>query len=193
MKTKKIKGNNKKLDKMENFKKHFGWKTESRQDGLLIMKFDKKIKHASELKKLEKQAKVLNSKFPKRMIGWAIFGALFLCSYFFLDFGNAFKTFGLYDALALDENNLLRFLFIDVLPIIFLIFGAIDSFFAVYELIVFIVLKVIKRKTIETIIKLADSLSGNIVDAPLQDNVFPTGPNTGVLAGVNIGSNYRDE
>lgn len=193
MKTRKYRGSERKLDKIESHKKHFGWATDIRDDELLIMKFDKKQKHSKALRRLEKQAEIVNSKLPKRMFVWTILAAIFLFLYFMLKDGILFGSINLYEVFSFMGENLswLSNTIVNILPVLLIVIGGINALFAAYEFLTFIILKFTRRKTIEEIYRVADAWSGFIVDAPLKGNVYPNGPNTGVLAKVNIGSNYR--
>lgn len=188
MKTRTYKGDRDKLDRIEIYRKHFGWVTESRINGKLVMNFDKKRKGNSILRKLEAQADIIKSKFPFRMIPWLALCLIFLIPALFTKDGILFGSINLNDLFGGFNNALITSIFVNFGPIVFLVLGCINGFFAIYELVVFFVLKFTSHKTLEEIFRMSDALSGNIIDAPFSFNIAEGGPKTGILAITNIGN-----
>lgn len=178
---KKFFGSDKKLERIEKFYSHFGWKTVSNSYGRLIMSFEKKMRYAKTLKKLFKQAKIIKQKFPSKMIVWAILAALFLVPYFFLKDGVLFNAINLNNILGNALPAWLAPSIVNFLPVFLLVAGSINAMFAVYEVVVFVILKISGRKPLEEIYRIADALSGNVIDAPLEGNVAPDTETSGIL------------
>ena len=187
MKSKTFRGGERKLDRIEEYRKHFGWETAERDDYKLTMNFDNSIPNARVLKKLNKQADTITKKFPFGMIVWLALAVVFLTLFFALKDGVLFG--------ALDLNEILTGLFpadlpwigtaiVNFLPILLLILGTINAFFALYHVLVFFALKLSKRTTLGEIYRVADALSGNVIDAPLAENIEPDGPLTGEIAKI---------
>jgi len=186
MKKKTFKAAPSKINKIEQFYAHFGWKEEYRDPEKLILVFDKRQRNHSILKKLQKQASIITSKFPRKMIGWAITSALFLVLYFNLNEGVLFNAVDLGSLLSVIPLSWIVTAIVNFLPILFVVIGGINGAFALYQLLVFIILKCTRNKTLEEIYRVADALSGNVIDAPLTPNIAPDGPDSGVLAAVSL-------
>ena len=191
MKKKTFTGSKRSLDKVEEYRKHFGWVTETRHDEVLVMTYDSKQKNVKTLRKLEVQADIINSKFPWKMIPWLILAIAFFVCYFVYDNGNFFGMDLNTIFLDLFKNDIVAALFVGLIPVVFLIVAGINTFFTLYAVIVFFILKFTKFKTLAEIFRMADALSGNIIDAPLKRNIEPPSEHTGVLASLTIGSNNR--
>mgnify|MGYP003295624222 CR=1 FL=1 len=186
MKNKTFRGSERKLNKIENYRKHFGWETVDRDYDKLVMSYDKDKPNAGALRKLEKQASIINSHFPKKMIVWLALTVFFLVPYLFYKDGVIFG-FDLKAALNSIDFIATYFPFITniivyALPILLLVLISINAFFASYQLLVFGALKISKRTTLEEIYRVADALSGNVIDAPLPGNIEPDGKYTGFIA-----------
>ena len=189
MKKKIFRGSEKKLDKLEAYHKHFGWLTETKNEKVLVMTYDKKQKNRYILRKLEKQAKIINSKFPYRMIPWLSLALIFLICligyndgvFFGIDLNESVRN-------AVDYPMLIAII-VGIIPVVSIIGLGLNLFFAAYTVIVFFILKTTRFKTLEEIYRIADALSQNIIDAPLKDNIEPRTEHTGVLAKMKIGRN----
>ena len=189
MKKKIFRGSEKKLDKLEAYHKHFGWLTETKNEKVLVMTYDKKQKNRCILRKLEKQAKIINSKLPYRMIPWLSLALVFLICligyndgvFFGIDLNESVRN-------AVDHPMLIAII-VGIIPVVSIIGLGLNLFFAAYTVIVFFILKTTKFKTLEEIYRIADALSQNIIDAPLKDNIEPRTEHTGVLAKMKIGRN----
>ena len=189
MKRRTFRGGPKRLDKVEEYHKHFGWTTENRHDQVLVMTYDNKQKNKYILRKLEKQAKIINSKFPFRMIPWLSLAIVFLvCLIGYSD--------GVFFGIDLNEkvanavsHPMLIAVIVGLIPVVAIIGLGLNLFFASYTVIVFFILKFTRHKTLEEIFRMADALSGNIIDAPLKGNIEPRTEHTGVLAKMKIGRN----
>lgn len=194
MKKKTFRGSEKKLNKIEAYQKHFGWQTVSNDGDKLVMSFDNDIRHAKNLKKLEKQAKIIRRKFPVRMIPWLILGAIFLVPYFFYKDGILFGVIDLNSVLSFIPSmfDYIRTTVVNFLPIFLVAAGSLCAFFSLYEFLVFWFVKFSKNSSLEAIFKEADAFSGNVIDAPLEGNVLGDGPNTGILSKLgNIGKQVK--
>lgn len=191
MKKRTYRGRENKLNKIEEYRKHFGWVTQERQERKLVMTLDTKRKYNWALKKLESQASVINRKFPTRMIGWAISGAIFLILYFCINDGMLFGAINLKDLFSFipDTIGWLPGVIAGIIPLVLLVIGSLNLFFALYETTVWFILKFTRHTTLEEVYRMADAMSGNIIDAPLKGNIEPNTPNTSFLATLNIGSN----
>ena len=189
MKKRIYKGSVKKLDKIENYRKHFGWVTQTREDKKLVMTYDTKQKNRYVLRNLEKQAEVMRSKFPFRMIPWLSLAIIFLvCLIGYKD--------GVWFGIDLNEtvqnsvnNQMLTTILVGLIPVVAIVGLGLNLFFTGYTVIVFIILKFAKHNTLEEIFRMADALSRNIIDAPLKGNIEPATERSGVLAKMKIGSN----
>jgi hypothetical protein len=194
MKKKVYTGSKRSLDKIEEYRKHFGWVTATRHDEVLTMTYDKKQSNRSTLRNLEVQADIINSKFPFRMIPWLTISIVFFVCYFLYDNGVIFG-FDLKDVFSnmFNGNEMVVSICAGIISILLLIVAVINLFFAAYAVIVFFILKFTKFKTLDEIFRMADALSGNVIDAPLKGNIEEKKPNTGVLATLKIGSSYRKQ
>ena len=189
MKKRIYKGSVKKLDKIENYRKHFGWVTQSREDKKLVMTYDTKQKNRYVLRNLEKQAEVMRSKFPFKMIPWLSLALIFLVCLVGYNDG---VWFGI-DLNEVVQNSLnhpmLTAVLVGLIPVVAIVGLGLNLFFAGYTVVVFIILKFAKHTTLEEIFRMADALSQNIIDAPLKGNIEPPTERSGVLAKMKIGSN----
>lgn len=189
MKKRTYTGSSRKLDKIETYRKHFGWVTEKRHEEVLVMTYDNKQKNRYLLRNLENQADIMRSKFPFRMIPWLSLAVIFLiCLIGYKD--------GIWFGMDLDQtlgssidNPLLVAILVGMIPVIAIIGLGINLFFAGYIVVVFLILKFAKHKTLEEIFRMADALSQNVIDAPLKNNIEEKTEYTGVLAKMKIGSN----
>ena len=189
MKKRTYTGSSRKLDKIETYRKHFGWVTETRHEEVLVMTYDNKQKNRYILRNLEKQADIMRSKFPFRMIPWLAWAIIFLvCLIGYKD--------GIWFGIDLNEvvansvsHPMLVAVLVGIIPVIAIVGLGINLFFTAYVVIVFFILKFAKHKTLEEIFRMADALSKNIIDAPLKDNIEEKTEYTGVLAKMKIGSN----
>ena len=188
MKKRVYRGGEKHLDKVENYRKHFGWITQERHDNVLVMTFDNKQKYKTSLRNLEKQADIINSKFPFRMIPWLALAAIFLLltigfkdnKFFGFDFSNIINNASI---------PVLAHFLVGMLPVVFIVGLGLNLFFAAYVVIVFLILKFVRHTTLEEIFRMADAMSKNVIDAPLKGNIEEKTEHTGVLAKMKIGSN----
>ena len=189
MRRKTFRGSAKKLDKVEAYHKHFGWLTETKNEKALVMTYDKKQKNRYILRKLEKQTKIINSKFPYRMIPWLSLAILFLiCLLGYKD--GVFFGIDLNQAVQNSVSApMLIAVIVGIIPVVAIVGLGINLFFAAYTVIVFFILKATRFKTLEEIFRMADALSQNIIDAPLRNNIEPRTEHTGVLAKMKIGRN----
>ena len=189
MKKRVYRGSIKKLDKIEEYRKHFGWVTQSREDKKLVMTYDTKQKNRFVLRNLEKQAEVMRSKFPFRMIPWLSWALIFLVCLVGYNDGVWFGA-DLNSAVANSvDHPMLVAVLVGMIPVVSIVGLGINLFFAGYTVIVFIILKFAKHNTLEEIYRMADALSKNIIDAPLKGNIEPPTERSGVLAKMKIGSN----
>ncbi|MCR5309197.1 MAG: hypothetical protein K6E21_03705 [Bacilli bacterium] len=188
MKKRVFRGGEKHLDKVENYRKHFGWITQERHDNVLVMTFDNKQKYKTSLRNLEKQAEIINSKFPFRMIPWLTLAAIFLL----LTIGFKDNKFFGFDFSNIIDNAsipVLTHFLVGMLPVVFIVGLGLNLFFAAYVIIVFLILKFVRHTTLEEIFRMADAMSKNVIDAPLKGNIEEKTEHTGVLAKMKIGSN----
>lgn len=185
MKNKIYKGNRKKLDEIEAYRAHFGWKRVSRDNKTLTLGYDTSRKHLQTLRRLEKQADIIHSRFPTRAVLWFILCIIFLVPYFFYKDGVLFGVLD-FKSIVGEGSNILS-----AIPLGLLVLGGINGFFTVYELITFFVLKFTKKTSLEAIYKIADALSGVVIDAPLMGNIEPNRENSGILSTINITSATR--
>ena len=152
------------------------------------MTFDNKLKYKASLRNLEKQANVINSKFPFRMIPWLSLAAVFLlCAIGFKD--NVFFGFDFSDIINNASYPIVAHALIGLLPVVFIVGVGLNLFFAAYVVIVFLILKFVRHATLEEIFRMADAMSRNVIDAPLKGNIVEKTEHTGVLARMKIGSN----
>lgn len=187
MKTKAFRGSEKKLDKIEEYRKHFGWVTKERSDDRLVMTFDNKLPFAKELNKLYKQANVITSKFPFKMIVWLALSILFFVPYFGLKDGILFGSIDLLEifvSIFTGKNVWIGEAIVGAIPIVLILLGSLNLFFTLYVVAVFFALKLSKKSTLGEIYRIADALSGNVIDAPLIENIEPDGPLTGQIAKI---------
>ena len=189
MKKRVYKGSIKKLDKIEEYRSHFGWVTQTREDKKLVMTYDTKQKNRYVLRNLEKQAEVMRSKFPFRMIPWLSWALIFLVCLVAYNDGVWFGV-DLNETVANSVNHpMLVAIIVGMIPVIAIVGLGINLFFTAYTVIVFFILKFAKHRTLEEIYRMADALSRNIIDAPLKGNIEPPTERSGVLAKMKIGSN----
>lgn len=189
MKKRTYKGSIKKLDKIEEYRKHFGWITQTRNEHTLVMTYDTKQKNRYVLRNLEKQADIMRSKFPYRMIPWLSWSLIFLVCLIGYNDGVWFGI-DLNEVVANSvEHPMLIAIIVGMIPVIAIVGLGINLFFTAYTVIVFFILKFAKHRTLEEIYRMADALSRNIIDAPLKGNIEPPTERSGVLAKMKIGSN----
>lgn len=181
MKTKTFKGSENKLDQIVEFRKHFGWEVEDCKDGVLTMSLDTSKDNAPALHSLEKQAEIIKKSFPFNAIVWAslalLFGVLIILS-------NVGVFNNLFDGMFSGSLSWLSSLFTNILPILAICLCGLNIFFTLYIVIVFFAVKLSSHRTLEELYRIADVLSGNIIDAPLACNIEPDGPLTGMIARI---------
>lgn len=187
MKSKTFKGSERKLDRIEEYRKHFGWETSERDDYKLTMTLDSSNPNSRTLKKLHKQANLITKKFPFGMIVWLALSILFFAPLFFLKDGVLFGTIDLTEVfcgLFAGDLAWIGKAIVNFLPILLILLGSINAFFTIYHVLVFFALKLSKKRTLEEIYRVADALSGNVIDAPFPENIEPDGPLTGEIAKI---------
>ena len=141
MKKRVYRGSIKKLDKIENYRKHFGWVTQTREDKKLVMTYDTKQKNRYVLRNLEKQAEVMRSKFPFRMIPWLSLALIFLVCLIGYNDGVWFGI-DLNEVVANSVSHpMLVAVLVGIIPVIAIVGLGINLFFTAYVVIVFFILK----------------------------------------------------
>lgn len=187
MKNKTFRGSERKLDKIEEYNKHFGWETFERDDTKLVMSFDSCKPHAPTLRKLQKQANIIRSKFPFKMIPWLVIGIIFFVLFLTYKDGVMFGALdlnSLFGGIFTGNLSIIASLVVNLLPILFICLFSLNFFFAAYVCLVFLAVKLSKHRTLEEIYRVADAISGNVIDAPFECNIEPDGPYTGFIAKI---------